>query len=108
MKKVKRRALCNLRKSALSAVKQNFQIRAQHITIICNASSLSGQILDVDDYYECSRDCVSEQWSSMYIPGNTRTTEAGENTLVKMTSFYDNEMGYSSRMAELSMIFAAL
>jgi glyceraldehyde-3-phosphate dehydrogenase/erythrose-4-phosphate dehydrogenase len=44
----------------------------------------------------------------MYIPGNSRITEAGDNTLVKMTSFYDNEMGYSSRMAELSLIFAAL
>jgi glyceraldehyde 3-phosphate dehydrogenase len=73
-----------------------------------NGSSLSGRILDVDDYYECSRDCVGEPWSSMYIPGNSRITEAGDNTLVKMTSFYDNEMGYSSRMAELSLIFAAL
>jgi len=73
-----------------------------------NASSISGKILDVDDYYECSRDCVGEPWSSMYIPGNSRITEAAGNTLVKMTSFYDNEMGYSSRMAELSLIFAAL
>ena len=73
-----------------------------------NASSLMGKVLDVSDYYECSRDCVGEPWSSMYIPGNTRVTEAGENTLVKMTSFYDNEMGYSTRMAELSQIIAAL
>jgi len=64
-----------------------------------NASSLSGQILDMDDYYECSRDCVGEPWSSMYIPGNT---------LVKMTNFYGNGMGYFSRMAALSIIFAAL
>ena len=73
-----------------------------------NASSKSGMILDVTDYYECSRDAVGEEWSSMYIPGNTRTTEAGDNTLVKMTSFYDNEMGYSARMAELAMIFNAV
>lgn len=73
-----------------------------------NASSMSGKILDVDDYYECSRDCVGEPWSSMALPGNTRITEAGENTLVKMTSFYDNEMGYSARMAELAQIFAAV
>ena len=73
-----------------------------------NASSLSGKILDVSDYYECSRDCVGEPWSSMAIPGNTLATEAGGNTLVKMTSFYDNEMGYSSRMAELSLIFSAI
>ncbi|MDT8297503.1 MAG: type I glyceraldehyde-3-phosphate dehydrogenase, partial [Spirochaetaceae bacterium] len=73
-----------------------------------NSASPSGKILDVNDYYECSRDCVGESWSSMYIPGNTQVAEAGENTLVKMTSFYDNEMGYSTRMAEMAMEFAAL
>ncbi len=73
-----------------------------------NAMSLSGKILDVSDYYECSRDCVGEAWSSMAIPGNTRVAEAGANTMVKMTSFYDNEMGYSARMAELTQIFAAI
>jgi glyceraldehyde 3-phosphate dehydrogenase len=73
-----------------------------------NESSMSGRILDVDDYYECSRDCVGEPWSSMYIPSNTRVVEAGEFTQVKMTSFYDNEMGYSSRMAELAVIFGNL
>ena len=72
-----------------------------------NAASPSGQILDCNDYYECSRDAVGEGWSSMYIPGNTRATEAGDNTMVKMTRFYDNEMGYSTRMAEMAMIFAA-
>ena len=65
-------------------------------------------ILDVDDYYECSREAVGEEWSSMYIPGNTRTTEAGDNTMVKMTSSYNNEMGYPARMAELAMIFNAV
>ena len=73
-----------------------------------NSASPSGKILDVTDYYECSRDCVGESWSSMYIPGNTRATEAGDNTMVKMTSFYDNEMGYSTRMAEMAMKFAAI
>jgi len=73
-----------------------------------NKSSLMGKVLDVSDYYECSRDCVGEGWSSMYIPSNTRVTEAGENTLVKMTSYYDNEMGYSTRMAELTQIFSVL
>ncbi len=73
-----------------------------------NAASPSGKILDVSDYYECSRDCVGENWSSMYIPGNTQVVEAGPYTQVKMTSFYDNEMGYSTRMAEMAMKFAAL
>ena len=73
-----------------------------------NAMSITGKVLDVSDYYECSRDCVGEGWTSMMIPGNTQVTEAGENTLVKMTSFYDNEMGYSTKMAELAQIFSAL
>lgn len=73
-----------------------------------NASSLSGKILDISDYYECSRDCVGEDWSSMAIPGNTLVVESGANSLVKMTSFYDNEMGYSNRMAELAQIFAGI
>ncbi|MDC7239397.1 MAG: glyceraldehyde 3-phosphate dehydrogenase NAD-binding domain-containing protein [Spirochaetales bacterium] len=73
-----------------------------------NAMSVTGKVLDVSDYYECSRDCVGEGWTSMMIPGNTQVTEAGDNTLVKMTSFYDNEMGYSTKMAELVQILAAL
>ena len=73
-----------------------------------NSASPSGKVLDVSDYYECSRDCVGENWSSMCIPGNTQVVEAGPYTQVKMTSFYDNEMGYSTRMAEMAMKFAAL
>jgi len=73
-----------------------------------NADSISGKILDVSDYYECSRDCVGELWSSMLIPGNTQVVETGPYTQVKMTSFYDNEMGYSGRMAELAQIFASI
>ncbi|MBN2509406.1 MAG: type I glyceraldehyde-3-phosphate dehydrogenase [Spirochaetales bacterium] len=73
-----------------------------------NASSMMGKVLDVSDYYECSRDCVGEPWSSMFIPGNTQVVESAGNTMVKMTSFYDNEMGYSTRMAELAQIFAAI
>ena len=73
-----------------------------------NGSSLSGKILDVNDYYECSRDAVGEPWSSMYIPSNSRIIESGDKTMVKMTSFYDNEIGYSNRMAELALIFASI
>jgi glyceraldehyde-3-phosphate dehydrogenase/erythrose-4-phosphate dehydrogenase len=29
---------------------------------------------------------------------------SGNNTLIKATSFYDNEMGYSHRMVELALI----
>ena len=84
----------------------NAKVKANSAEI--NKASKLGKILDVSDYYECSRDCVGENWSSMYIPGNTQVTEAGDNTLVKMTSFYDNEMGYSTRMAELAQVLAAL
>ena len=84
----------------ISAVRDN--------AVKINSASPSGMILDVDDYYECSRDCVGESWSSMFIPGNTQVCEAGDNTLVKMTSFYDNEMGYSTRMAELAMVFSGI
>jgi len=73
-----------------------------------NAGSISGKILDVSDHYECSRDCVGELWSSMLIPSNTQVVEAGPYTQVKMTSLYDNEMGYSGRMAELAQIFVSI
>ncbi len=55
------------------------------------------------DYYECSRDCVGEPYTSM-ITDNIQVVAAGANTLVKVTSFYDNEMGYSNKMAELALI----
>ena len=31
---------------------------------------------------------------------------AGGNTLIKATSFYDNEVGFSHRMAELALLLA--
>jgi glyceraldehyde-3-phosphate dehydrogenase/erythrose-4-phosphate dehydrogenase len=39
------------------------------------------------------------------ISDNLLVVPMGGNTLVKATSFYDNEMGFSYRMAELAMIF---
>ena len=68
-----------------------------------NDSSILKQIVSFGDYYECSRDCVGEPYSSM-ITDNLLAVEAGDNTLVKATSFYDNEMGFSHRMAELALI----
>ena len=71
-----------------------------------NASSLLGQVITVNDYYECSRDCVGEPYSSM-VSDNVLVVPAGGGSLLKVTSFYDNEMGFSHRMAELALILAA-
>ena len=71
-----------------------------------NASTLLGQVITVNDYYECSRDCVGEPYSSM-VSDNVLVVSAGSDSLIKVTSFYDNEMGFSHRMAELALILAA-
>ena len=72
-----------------------------------NASTLFGQVITVNDYYECSRDCVGEPFSSMVSDSPLVVPVDGSGSLVKLTSFYDNEMGFSHRMAELALIFAA-
>ena len=70
-----------------------------------NASTILGQIASLGDYYECSRDCVGEPYSSM-IRDDLLAVPAGGGTLVKATSFYDNEVGFSHRMAELALLLA--
>ena len=70
-----------------------------------NASTEMAQIMTVGDYYECSRDCVGEPYSSMVSAG-VLTVPSGEHTLIKATSFYDNEAGFSHRMAELALLIA--
>jgi glyceraldehyde 3-phosphate dehydrogenase len=72
-----------------------------------NGSTLLGQVITVNDYYECSRDCVGEPFSSMVSDSPLVVPVDGSGSLVKLTSFYDNEMGFSHRMAELALIFAA-
>ena len=69
-----------------------------------NDSTLMKQVGYFGDYYECSQDCVGEPYSTM-ISDNLLVVNLGGQTLVKATSFYDNEMGFSYRMAELAMIF---
>ena len=66
-------------------------------------------MITVNDYYECSRDCVGEPFSSMvsdYSFGPLVVPVDGCCSLVKLTSFYDNEMGFSNRMAELALSLA--
>jgi len=69
-----------------------------------NDSTIMKQVAYFGDYYECSQDCVGEPFSSM-ITDNLLVVNLGGQTMVKATSFYDNEMGFSNRMAELAMIF---
>lgn len=72
-----------------------------------NDSTVMKQTVYFGDDYEVSQDCVGAVWSSMILE-KILTVAVGGNTLVKATSFYDNEMGFSNRMAELAMIFSAL
>jgi glyceraldehyde 3-phosphate dehydrogenase len=71
-----------------------------------NASTLLKKTVYLGDFYECSRDCVGEPYSSM-ISDNVLTIPNNGTTLVKATSFYDNEMGFSHRMAELAIVLSS-
>jgi len=79
---------------------------AMHANIAkMNNSTLLKKTVYLGDFYECSRDCVGEPYSSMINDGVLTIPNNG-TTLVKATSFYDNEMGFSHRMAELAIILA--
>jgi glyceraldehyde 3-phosphate dehydrogenase len=78
------------------------QVLETNIPII-NKSTLMKQVLYFGDDYECSADCIGSPYSSM-ITRNILTVPADGNTLVKLTSFYDNEIGYSHRMVELALM----
>ena len=71
-----------------------------------NESTLLKKTVYLGDFYECSRDCVGEPYSSM-VSDNVLTIPNNGTTLVKATSFYDNEMGFSHRMAELAIILSS-
>ena len=70
-----------------------------------NATTILKQVAYIGDYYECSRDCVGEPYSSM-MSNDVLVIPQNGTTLVKVTSFYDNEMGFSHRMAELALIIS--
>ena len=71
-----------------------------------NARSALGTVLYVGDDYEVSADALGSTWSSMVTTRNAMVVPAGDDTLVKLTSFYDNEMGYSYRLAEMGILAA--
>jgi glyceraldehyde 3-phosphate dehydrogenase len=80
---------------------------AMHVNISkMNESTLLKKTTYLGDFYECSRDCVGEPYSSM-INDNVLAIPSNGTTLVKATSFYDNEMGFSHRMAELAIILSS-
>ena len=70
-----------------------------------NENTILKQVAYFGDFYECSRDCVGDPYSSM-ISDNVLAIPQNGNTMVKMTSFYDNEMGFSHRMAEFALILS--
>jgi glyceraldehyde 3-phosphate dehydrogenase len=70
-----------------------------------NDTTLMKKTVYFGDYYQVSQDVVGEPWSSMIIK-NVLVVPQNGTTLVKATSFYDNEMGFSNRMAELALIFS--
>jgi glyceraldehyde 3-phosphate dehydrogenase len=72
-----------------------------------NDSTIMKKTAYFGDYYQVSQDVVGEPWSSM-ITTNVLVVPQDGTTLVKATSFYDNEMGFSNRMAELALILHAL
>ena len=72
-----------------------------------NRMSAVSSVLYVGADYEVSADCIGAPWSSMVLAENTLTVPTGENTLVKLTAFYDNEIGYAYRMADLAILLAS-
>ncbi|MHC4183585.1 MAG: type I glyceraldehyde-3-phosphate dehydrogenase [Planctomycetota bacterium] len=76
----------------------------QKATENINKSSYIGKILYVGDNYEVSADCIGSAYSSMVLSNNILSVSFDEYTHVKVTSFYDNEMGYSHRMLDLALL----
>jgi len=72
-----------------------------------NDSTLMKRTAYFGDYYQVSQDVVGESWSSMILKNILVVPQKG-STMVKATSFYDNEMGFSNRMAELALIMSRL
>ncbi len=72
-----------------------------------NASTEMGTIATFGSEYQCSRDCVGESYSAM-ISDQVLAVPTDGNTLVKLSAFYDNELGYAHRMAELGLLLGQL
>ena len=64
-------------------------------------------ILGYEERLLVLRDYVGDPRSSIIDAQNTKVHQEGDETLVKVLSWYDNEWGYSNRLVELAMIMAA-
>ncbi|MFW6289254.1 MAG: type I glyceraldehyde-3-phosphate dehydrogenase, partial [Spirochaetota bacterium] len=72
-----------------------------------NLRSPLGTVLYVGEDYQVGADAVGATWSSMVLSSNVMTVPFAGHTLVKVTSFYDNELGYAHRLAELGIAVAS-
>lgn len=70
-----------------------------------NQRSVLNTVLYVGDDFQVSADAVGSSWSSMILSDNAMVIPFSSYTLVKLTSFYDNEIGYSYRLADLAITF---
>jgi glyceraldehyde 3-phosphate dehydrogenase len=68
-----------------------------------NKRSLTGMILYIGEEYQVSSDAIGSPWSSMVLANKVMAIPFDGGTLVKITAFYDNEIGYSYRMADLAL-----
>ena len=71
-----------------------------------NQRSTLNTVLYVGDDFQVSADAVGSSWSSMILSDNAMVIPFDGYTLVKLTSFYDNEIGYSYRLADLAIAFS--
>ena len=71
-----------------------------------NRRSVLNTVLYVGDDFQVSADAVGSSWSSMVLSNNAMVIPFDGYTLVKLTSFYDNEIGYSYRLADLAIAFS--
>jgi glyceraldehyde 3-phosphate dehydrogenase len=70
-----------------------------------NQRSALKTVLYIGDDFQVSADAVGAHWSSMVLSENAMAIPFDTYTLVKLTSFYDNEIGYSYRLADLAITF---
>jgi glyceraldehyde 3-phosphate dehydrogenase len=71
-----------------------------------NQRSVLKTVLYLGDDFQVSADAIGSSWSSMILSENAMAIPFDAYTLVKLTSFYDNEIGYSYRLADLAITFS--
>jgi len=87
--------------------KEDVIVALQESALEQNDRSPLGKVLYVGSDYQVSADSIGSSWSSMVLAENTMVVPSGENSLIKITSFYDNEMGYAHRLAEMGILLGS-